>query len=389
MPKVTVGLVGCGFVAELHVYAYKRVYGIDVEVTAVAARGDHVVDFAKKHKIRKTYRDIRDLIDDSEIDVVDICTPPALHATMIVDAVRAGKHVICEKPFAGYFGRAEDKTPIGKKVPKSLMYERVVEEMEQTCAAIHSSGQLFMYAEDWIYAPAVTKSVEILNSTKDKVLFMKAEESHSGSHAAHAAQWAMTGGGSLIRRGCHPLSPVLYLKQVEARARGERIAVSSVIADVGNIAISLPPEDHLYIKSNPVDVEDWGMLTLTFSDGTKSTIFSGDMIMGGVRNNIELYTSGGSLFAHITPNNHLVSYLTDEDKLANVYITEKVDRKTGWQFICLEEEWTRGYLQEIQDFMECVALGRQPRADLALAYETIKVNYAGYWSAEDGKRIAL
>jgi hypothetical protein len=63
--------------------------------------------------------------------------------------------------------------------------------------------------------------------------------------------------------------------------------------------------------------------------------------------------------------------------LAGVYITEKVDRKTGWQFICLEEEWTRGYLQEIQDFMECVALGRQPRADLGLAYETTKINYRG------------
>jgi predicted dehydrogenase len=131
------------------------------------------------------------------------------------------------------------------------------------------------------------------------------------------------------------------------------------------------------------------MLTLTFSDGTKATVFSGDMIMGGVRNVIETYTSGGSLFANITPNNHLVSYLTDEQKLANVYITEKVDRKTGWQFVCLEEEWTRGYLQEIQDFMECVAGGRQPRAGLDLAYETIKVNYAGYWSAEEGKRIVL
>ena len=80
---------------------------------------------------------------------------------------------------------------------------------------------------------------------------------------------------------------------MEARARGERIAVSSVIADTGNVAASLPPQDHVYIKSNPLDVENWGMLTLTFSDGTKGNIFSGDMIMGGVRNVIEVYTSGG------------------------------------------------------------------------------------------------
>ena len=39
--------------------------------------------------------------------------------------------------------------------------------------------------------------------------------------------------------------------------------------------------------------------------------------------------------------------------------------------------------------MECVAFGREPRAGLALAYETTKVNYAGYWSAEEGRRINL
>jgi predicted dehydrogenase len=389
MARIRVGLVGCGFVSELHMYAFRRVYGVDVEVTAVAARGDHVVEFAARHNVPRVYRSFAELIADAEIDVVDICTPPNLHAEMIVASMQAGKHVICEKPFAGYFGRDGDRQPIGKHVPKALMYERLIEEMDRTRAAIERTGKLFMYAEDWIYAPAVTKTAEILKATKDKILFMKGEESHSGSHAAHAAQWAMTGGGSLIRMGCHPLSAVLYLKQVEARARGEKIHVASVTGDVGNVTASLKPEERSYIKADPVDVEDWGTLTATFSDGTKASVFSGDMIMGGVRNLIETYTSGGSLFANITPNNHLMSYQTNEEKLANVYITEKVDRKTGWQYVCLEEEWTRGYLQEIQDFTECAATGRQPLSDLALAYETIKVNYAGYWAAEEGRRVVL
>jgi predicted dehydrogenase len=389
MAKIRIGLVGCGFAAELHMHAYQRVYGVDAQVAAVAARGDHVVDFAKKHRIRTTYRDFGALLADEEIDVVDICTPPALHAGMILAAVEAGKHVICEKPLTGYFGRDGDRTPIGTHVPKSRMYERVLEEMEKTRAAVQASGRLFLYAEDWVYAPAVAKTAEILAATKDKILFMKADESHSGSHAAHAAQWAMTGGGSLIRMGCHPLSTVLYLKQVEARSRGERIAVAAVTADVGNVARSVPPEQRRFIQANPVDVEDWAMLTLTFSDGTKSTIFAGDVILGGVRNLVEIHTTGGALYANITPNDHMVSYLTDEAKLKGVYITEKVDRKTGWQFVCLEEEWTRGYLQEIQDFMECIALGREPRAGLALAYETVKITYAGYRSAEEGRRIAL
>jgi predicted dehydrogenase len=389
MTKIRVGMVGCGFVSELHMYAFRRVYGLDVEVKAVAARGEHVVEFAQRHQIPTAYRSFADLIADREIDVVDICTPPNLHASMIVQAMKSGKHVICEKPFAGYFGREDDRTPIGKHVPKAIMYERVLEEMDKTAVEIRKTGRLFMYAEDWVYAPAVTKIAEIVKATKDKILFMKGEESHSGSHAAHAAQWAMTGGGSLIRMGCHPLSAVLYLKQVEAKARGETIRVASVTCDVGNVTACLKPEERAFIKANPVDVEDWGALNVTFSDGTKATVFSGDMIMGGVRNVIETYTNGGSLFANITPNTHLVSYQTSEEKLAGVYITEKVDRKTGWQYVCLEEEWTRGYLQEIQDFMECVATGRQPLSDLALAYETIKINYAGYWAAEEGRRVAL
>ena len=188
MAKIRVGLAGCGFVSELHMYAYKRVYGVDVEVAAVAARGDKVVEFARHHNIPRAYRSFAEIITDRELDVIDICTPPNLHAEMIIGAMQAGKHVICEKPFAGYFGRDGDKLPIGKLVPKALMYERVIEEMDRTRAAIERTGKLFMYAEDWIYAPAVTKIAEIIRATRDKILFMKDEESHSGSHAAHAAQ---------------------------------------------------------------------------------------------------------------------------------------------------------------------------------------------------------
>jgi predicted dehydrogenase len=389
MTKVRVGLVGTGFVAELHMYAYKRVYGVGAEVVAAVSRSDQVETFAQKHKIAQTYRHYRALLADPAIDVVDICTPPALHAQMIIDAVRAGKHVICEKPLTGYFGRPGDPAPIGTKVPKAAMYEHVMAELKDLRAAIENSGNLFMYAEDWVYAPALAKTVEILNATSDKILFMKAEESHSGSHAAHAAQWSMTGGGSLIRMGCHPLAAVLYLKRIEARARSETIGVRDVTADVGNVAACLAPSERPFIKANPVDVEDWGMMTVTFTDGTKAVVLSGDMIMGGVRNLIETYTNSGLLFANITPNNQMTTYMTDESKLGGVYFTEKADRKTGWQFVCLEEEWTRGYLQEIQDFMECVATGRQPLADLELACETTRIQYAGYWAAEEGRRIAL
>ncbi len=64
MTKIRIGLVGCGFVSELHMYAYRRVYGVDVEVKAVAARGDHVVDFRRSAPDPETYRSFGDLIAD-------------------------------------------------------------------------------------------------------------------------------------------------------------------------------------------------------------------------------------------------------------------------------------------------------------------------------------
>lgn len=389
MKTVRVAIVGSGFIADLHMHAYRRVFGLAVEVRAVVSRGDRVLDFARRFGIPEVHRDWRILLDDPDIDVIDLCTPPALHAEMAVACMQAGKHVICEKPFTGYFGQDGDPAPIGRQVPKALMYERVMTEMERARDAIRSTGRLFLYAEDWVYAPAVAKTAEIVRSTGDKILFMKAEESHSGSHAGHAAQWSMTGGGALIRQGCHPLSACLYLKQVEATARGETIVVRDVTCDVGNLTDGLAAEERCYIHAKPVDVEDWGVLSITFSDETKATVFAGDMILGGVRNLVETYTTGGALFANIAPNNHMISYQTDESKLDGVYFTEKVDRKTGWQFICLDEEWTRGYIQEIQDFMECVAFGREPLAGLDLAFDAIRVHYAAYWAAEEGRRIVL
>ncbi len=389
MKRVTVGVVGAGFIAELHMHGYRRVYGVEVDVRTVCSRGEGAAAFAARHGIAQVERDWRALLADPAIDVIDLCTPPNLHAEMVVACMQAGKHVICEKPFTGYFGRPGDATPIGHRVPKREMYARVMAEMGRMREAIRASGRLFLYAEDWVYAPAVTKTAEIISATGDKILFMKAEESHSGSHAAHAARWDMTGGGALLRQGCHPLATCLHLKQVEARARGETITVRSVTCDVGNLTATVPAAERRYLQAAPVDVEDWGTMTVTFSDGTKATVLAGDMILGGVRNLVETYTAGGVLHANIAPNNHMVSYATDESRLGSVYFTEKVDRKTGWQFLCLDEEWTRGYLQEIQDFMECAAHGREPVAGLDLAYEAIRVHYAAYQAAEEGRRVDL
>ena len=60
-----------------------------------------------------------------------------------------------------------------------------------------------------------------------------------------------------------------------------------------------------------------------------------------------------------------------------------------WQQVFIDENYARGYVSELQDFMECVAYGRQPLSGFDLAYDTAKVVYAAYLSAEEGVRVKL
>ncbi|WP_066068098.1 Gfo/Idh/MocA family protein [Neobacillus soli] len=387
MKKVNVGIVGSGFIAAIHIDSYKKVFGIDVCLKAVASTNKMVQSFADKYGIEKIYTRFDQLLEDTEIDVVDICTPAHFHEDMIIRALEAGKHVICEKPMTGFYGTGDAN--IGHTVSKKEMYHDVMKRMDKLREVAEQSGKLFMYAENWVYAPSITKCAEIIKARKSKVLLLKGEESHSGSHAAHAALWAHTGGGALIRQGCHPLSAVLYLKQVEAQARNEEIHIESIVAEVGNITNHLSEQDRGVIAARPVDVEDWANVSITFSDGTKAAVMAGDMIVGGVRNLVEVFTPDSAHICNMTPNNHALSYFANERNLEDIFISEKVETKQGWQFVSPMEEYVRGYVDEFQDFMECIAFGRNPKSDFNLAYDSTKAIYAAYWSAAEGKRIYL
>lgn len=377
MKKVTVGLIGSGFAAELHLSAYPMVHGVEIEIKAVSSISNDLKDFAEKFQIRDTYQDYKEMLKDPDIDVVDVIVPPALHEQCIRDALSAGKHVICEKPLTGYFEERKN----------SEMLQKICEQTESLKEFVQASGKKFMYAENWIYAPSVQKSAQILMERKGKQLFLKAEESHSGSHAKHAAYWKMNGGGSLIRQGCHPISSVLYLKSIEGAARGEDIQLKSVTCDVGNVTGNLPEKEKQFIESRPVDVEDWACAVYTFTDDTKAVVLSGDMVLGGVRNYVECYGNNFVLLNNISPNNAMQTFFTDEHRLENVYITEKTQLKSGWQSVFLDETVARGYAGELQDFMECVAYDREPISGIELASQTVKAIYGAYQSAAEGKTV--
>jgi predicted dehydrogenase len=102
---VGIGLIGTGFMGGIHARAYRSVPWIfpdaaaEPDIRAVAdVRLEDARAFARRFDIPEWTDDWRALLGRSDIELIDVCTPPALHLPIATEAAAAGKHVYCEKP---------------------------------------------------------------------------------------------------------------------------------------------------------------------------------------------------------------------------------------------------------------------------------------------------
>ena len=384
MTALGIGIVGARFAADLHAVNYKPLVPARVRLAAVCSRTPADADkFARHHDIPRVFRDVRDLVECADVDVVDICSTTDSHHEIAVAAARAGKHVIVEKPLTGFFGAAS--------VDRGAMLDAALRNSDAVLDAVAKAGVTLCYAEDFVYAPPVAKLRRLVDASGGTILELRAEESHSGSHAAYARRWQSAGGGALLRMGSHPVGVVLHLKHYEGqRRRGRPIRASSVVADVAQLTRLPDVAGRTPHHRTAVDVvEDWSVAIVTFEDGTKATVHSNDITLGGVRNVVTAYLTNAVVHANITPNTTLAAYAPEAAVWGDEYISEKVETKAGWQFPSPDEDWMRGYPQELADFVDAIRERREPLSGGLLAREVVEVIYAGYLSAASGRRIDL
>ncbi|MFN7037674.1 MAG: Gfo/Idh/MocA family protein, partial [Bellilinea sp.] len=125
---VKVGMIGAGFVSDIHAHAFNQ-YVHNAEIVAVASP-NRAGEFAKAHGIPNAFNDYREMLKMKEIDVVTVAIPNYLHCQATLDAAAAGKHIICEKPLC-----------------------KTLEEADQMIEATRKAGVLLMYAEELCFAP--------------------------------------------------------------------------------------------------------------------------------------------------------------------------------------------------------------------------------------------
>ncbi|OSX53995.1 Gfo/Idh/MocA family protein [Anoxybacillus ayderensis] len=91
-------IVGCGHIAKKHAEAIEQIEG--AHLVAVCDKVPQAMDEYVEKYGAKPYEDLTDMLNNSSIDVVNICTPSGLHASIAVAVAKAKKHVIVEKPIA-------------------------------------------------------------------------------------------------------------------------------------------------------------------------------------------------------------------------------------------------------------------------------------------------
>ncbi|MGL4961337.1 MAG: Gfo/Idh/MocA family protein [Inquilinus sp.] len=390
MTTISVGFIGAGFSAHLHVEGLKQVHGVGVRLAAVTAgRAERAATFAQAHGVAKVCASWQELLAEPDIDAVCLCVPNALHAPIAVAAAKAGKHIICEKPMTGAFGGSAGLAGAERARRER---ERALASVAEIESAVRENGVRFLYAENWIYAPAMAKTKRLLKQAKGAIIDIRAEESHSGSHALRSRRRETAGGGALLMLGSHPIGAALHLKAYEGEIAGTGpIRARSVTAEVAALYDSdaVRRAGHGWLVSDWQDVETWSNLVIGFEDGTKAIITASFAMLGGVRNSFEVYTTNAVYHGAMTPNDGLTAFTPDPDAFGTEYLHEKIETRTGWISVAPDEDWVRGYPQEMQDFVEAIAQAREPASGLALASSVVDVIYAAYVSAEEGRRVDL
>ena len=347
MEKLQIGIIGSKFAAMLHAESYKRCSSVVMHSIAAI---DNLNEFADEYQIPNRYSDYREMFAKEDLDLISVCVPNFLHRDVVVAAAEAGKKaIICEKPLA-------TSVKDGQEMVKICRDKRVK----------------LMYAEDWIFAPALTRAREICQEGGiGDILYVKARETHNGSHSVFAQQKKYCGGGSMIHLGIHPVGFLPWLT-------GQDITHVMGMKTEGL-------EKNLIHKN--YTGEDWAAALVMLENGARGFVEGNYITCGGMDDKIEIYGTEGSIHIDLTKGSPLSVY----SRPGYEYAIEKADFTHGWTKPAVDEFMSLGYVNEIAYFVDCVQNDKQPLKGTSGedGIKALAVTFAIYESAEKGRLIEV
>ena len=344
MSTVKIGIVGSRFQADCIAASVKTI-AAEAEVVAVASpTPGNATGFATRHGIPRAYTDYRELLRDPEIELISITAPNSLHASITIDAAKAGKHVVCEKPLC-----------------------ITLEEADAMIDACASAGVLLLYAEELFFAPKYVKAKQMADEGAfGRVHLVKQGEKHSGPHADWFWDVDKSGGGAVMDLGCHGIAFCWWFLG--------KPNVKSVYSQMST-----------QVHRDRTQGEDEAITIVEFEGGAVGIVESSWNRPGGMDDSIEVFGDKGQTYADMLMGNALPTY----SEVGFGYAVEKAATTKGWTYPVFEEHWNYGFPQEMRHFARCVRGKETPISDGETGRVVQEVLYAAYASAGLGRKITL
>ncbi len=338
MGKLRVALIGCGAIAKVHLKEIANLAHL-AELTVVVD-----VDRDKCEQVAKLYSctsemDYRSVLQRDDIDVVHICTPHHLHAEMAIEAIKAGKHVLLEKPLA--------ESP--------LAAQALLKATEQ-----HPQAQVGIVFQNRYNSASTVIKQYIEEQTLGRLVSMKGivtwHRDKSYYQSEWKGKWKTEGGGVLINQAIHTLDLLQWFG-------GE---VESIKGQISNDSL-----EHV------IEVEDTAHANIVFKNGTTAIFYATNAYGMNSPVQIELVFEHGIL--HM--NGEQVMLIQDE--------THQVLSQPEVSITGEKSYWGRSHGILIADYYEHLLANKPFPIQVKEGYKALHIVFSIYESSRSGQRIGV
>jgi len=340
MEKIVIAMAGFGAIGKVHQLALSDIPYIypgslpSIDLKGVCASSpERSIQAAEQGGFRTVYKDYDAILSDAEVDLIIIVSPNFMHKDQIIKAMKAGKHILCEKPLALDGSEIEE---IRKAAPSST--SRV--------------GMVFNYR----FVPAIMKAKEMVDAGRiGHVYSFRGEYFHTGyQDPRRPYSWRMdfdrSGGGALADMGIHVIDLIRYLLGDFSKVRAE---FSTFIEE--------RPYPDGSGRMGKVTVDDAAWVQCELQGGGKGSIEISRFATGTLDDlNLSIYGSKGSLRFKLMDPNFLEFFEAEPGDMGWNRI-DTVQKYPGAQIPSPRSSvgWIRFHTENQYQFLRALVQGRE------------------------------
>jgi len=348
MNKIRIGIIGCGVIAPSHLESYRKLPDVELvwacDLVEAKAR-----QMAADYGIANTTTDFRRVLKDKSVAGVSICTDHASHAPLAVAALKAGKHVLCEKALSSTTAKMNAMLAAHAKRPE-LVFAGVFQHRFEPVVRY-----LKRMVDEGKFGAILTANTQVFCLRTNA--YYQADK--------WRGTWEMEGGSVLINQAIHFIDSLAWIMG----------GVESVFGTCANLT-----------HQGVIETEDTATAALRFKSGALGTIEATSSSHFGWDSTLSIHGTAGSVEMR---NNKSTKLVFGDKALEERVKAEMVDLADGPALTVGKDYYGTGHPAQIADFVDAIRSNRPPFIPAASARHTVEIVLAIYKSHQTGRRVVV